>query len=121
MSMFLIVSNYDLIKHIDKIEKHIEKLLSDAKKMDDVVEINELDYNLPQIAFGENPSLANASAALDLKFSTDKGRCVYTNENLKKGQVLFVERPFAFILLDNEYSNTVCAQCCQWKGDYPIP
>ncbi|XP_058803847.1 SET and MYND domain-containing protein 4-like isoform X2 [Phymastichus coffea] len=104
----------------DILEKQILLLSSEAINIVDIIEMNELDCHLPEIAFGEHSEFRNASAALNLKFSKDKGRHVYANQNIKKGQILFVERPFAFVLLENEFSHTVCAQCCKWKGDVPI-
>ncbi|XP_011502335.1 PREDICTED: SET and MYND domain-containing protein 4-like [Ceratosolen solmsi marchali] len=105
----------------DDIERQIENLLSEAVNIIDNVDIDNIDSMLPNLTFGENPNFPYASIALDLKFSVEKGRYVVANQNIKKGQILFVEKPFAFVLLDNENSDVVCANCCKSRGDIPVP
>ena len=105
----------------ESIEKQINTLLTEAVSIDDKADTGNNDYKLPEPAFGENKNFPNASAALDLKFSIDKGRHIVANRDISKGQILFVERPFAFVLLDNDDSDAVCANCCKSKGDVPVP
>ena len=75
----------------------------------------------PEPAFGVNPNFPYASAALEKKYAPDKGNFVVTNRDIKKGQILFVEKPFVFVLLDHEQSTSLCAHCCRPQGDVPIP
>ncbi|OXU21510.1 hypothetical protein TSAR_009791 [Trichomalopsis sarcophagae] len=105
----------------ESIEKQIDMLLAEAIKIEETTICCDADCKLPDPAFGENPDFPNASAALDLKFSVDKGRHVVANRDVQKGEVLFVEKPFAFVLLDNEYSDAVCANCLKSRGDVPVP
>ncbi|XP_014236849.1 SET and MYND domain-containing protein 4-like [Trichogramma pretiosum] len=73
------------------------------------------------IIFEENSEFLSASKNLSIKFSVEKGRYVVANQDIKKGDTLFYEKPFAFVLLDNGESDAVCANCCNDKGDIPIP
>jgi hypothetical protein len=96
-------------------------LLSEAIDITEKGHINNVNSSLPILAFGENPNFPCASTALDLMISADKGRYVVANREIKKGQILFIEKPFAFVLLDNEDSDAVCANCCASRGDIPVP
>lgn len=84
-------------------------------------DINKLNLKLPKLNFYENPIFPNASVSLDLLTSKCKGRYVVANRDIKKGEILFVEKPFAFVLLDNEDSETVCAHCCTMTDFTSIP
>lgn len=60
-----------------------------------------------EFAYGSNPNFPDASAALTIRKSEQKGRYVVATKPIKKGQVLFIERPFALVSVDS----SVCAEC----------
>lgn len=59
---------------------------------------------------GDNAKLPGASATLEMKEETAKGRFIITNKPVKVGDVLFSELPYASILLPEHYS-THCHHC----------
>lgn len=103
------------------LDKQIENLSLEALSIKDDHSDSQRDLKLPELAFGENPNFSGASAALDLTFSIEKGRFVVANRDINKGQILFVEKPFSFVLLDNIDSESVCTNCCKSVGNIPIP
>lgn len=115
-----VIINY--LKYIESVEKQINELLSTIMENDleDVTNITESRLKAT-VAFGENPNFRNASAAIDKKYTSYKGRHIIANRDIKQGQTLFVEKPFTFILSDYDKSHNVCENCCQSYGDNPIP
>lgn len=87
---------------------------------DDATDITEL-HSLPEISFGENPSLAFATAAADVKYTPQKGRHIVANRDIKRGQTLFVEKPFSFVILECDGMNDLCENCCRSNGKNPTP
>jgi len=75
---------------------------------------------LPDVACGENPNFPFASAAIEVKYTPEKGRYVVANRDIKRGQILFVEKAFAFVPLCYVKSD-ICYNCCHSCGDTPIP
>lgn len=60
--------------------------------------------------YGTNETFPGASSILEIKESTIKGRHVIANKNVKVGDVLFSEIPYASILLPEHYSSH-CHHC----------
>ncbi|XP_051169953.1 SET and MYND domain-containing protein 4-like [Leptopilina boulardi] len=121
-----IVNNCEEIPEIKKtsIKQQVTSLMATASSMeyDDENEASDsMSGNKPEPAFGVNSNFPYASAALEKKCAPDKGRYVVANRDIHKGQILFVEKPFAFVLLDHEQSSSLCAHCCRPQGDVPFP
>lgn len=87
---------------------------------DDVTDVTE-PHVLPEIPFGENPNLPSATAAVDVKYTPQKGRHVVANRDIKRGQTLFVEKPFSFVILECDGINDLCENCCRSYGKSPTP
>ncbi|XP_014467646.1 PREDICTED: SET and MYND domain-containing protein 4-like [Dinoponera quadriceps] len=108
----------------EALEKQLAQLSSSVSRMvdtgDDVTDITEA-HSLPEISFGENPNLPSASAAVDVKYTPQKGRHVIANRDIKKGQTLLVEKPFSFVLLECDGINDLCENCCRSYGKNPTP
>ncbi|XP_014294612.1 SET and MYND domain-containing protein 4 isoform X2 [Halyomorpha halys] len=66
----------------------------------------------PNLNFVENADFGSASKTVNLVRSAVKGRYVTANDDIKVGDVLFVERPFAFVVLP-ELSDKYCSYCCK--------
>lgn len=64
-------------------------------------------FTLLELKDGENSNFAFASNALDLIYTKTKGRHVVAKTDIKIGDVLFVEKPFALVALKD-----VCYNCC---------
>ncbi|XP_012276058.1 SET and MYND domain-containing protein 4 isoform X2 [Orussus abietinus] len=109
----------------DCIEKEISVLSLEAleinNSLEDEVSPLSPDDEKPKFPFEKNPSFPSASVALARRYSTDRGRYVTAERTIKKGEHLFVEEPFAFVLLDSSKSDGICGNCCRKYGYRPIP
>lgn len=87
----------------------------------DETPVNELLAKplIPQPKGGENKILPGASVHLKLMKSVEKGRYIVTNSDIKLGDILFVEKPFAYVVLPDQYHQH-CHHCCK-KFIAPIP
>lgn len=109
------------LKVLNEIKSLLKKIPTDYKEnqeasspMNDSTFTKEPDFN-----FVENIDFRSASKAISLARSAAKGRHVIANEDIKLGDVLFIERPFAFVVLP-EMSHKYCSYCC--KAVYvPVP
>uniref|UniRef100_A0A1B6MLQ4 Protein-lysine N-methyltransferase SMYD4 n=1 Tax=Graphocephala atropunctata TaxID=36148 RepID=A0A1B6MLQ4_9HEMI len=70
------------------------------------------DRSLPIPKGGENNKFPCASAYVSLKFSKDKGRHVVARKDLDQADVIFVEKPFALVVLPDQYRQH-CHHCCK--------
>lgn len=82
---------------------------------------NELNAEplIPQPKGGESKILPGASAHLELKESVEKGRYIVTNCDIQLGDILFAEKPFAHVVLPDQYHQH-CHHCCK-KFIAPLP
>lgn len=76
---------------------------------------SKINNTLPLVAGGENGKFASASAYINVFYSKDKGRHVVATHDIEVGDVLFVEKPFAFVAFDS-----VCHGCCQQFFQSPV-
>ncbi|XP_022244902.1 SET and MYND domain-containing protein 4-like isoform X2 [Limulus polyphemus] len=65
---------------------------------------------LPDISYGRNSNFPSASSAVDVQCNKEKGRHVVANRMLSAGDTIFVETPYASVLLPNFYT-TNCHHC----------
>lgn len=86
---------------------------------DDTTDTTEFPLQ-PEVAYGENPNFQYASAAIEIKYAPEKGRYVVANRDIKRGQILFVEKAFAFVPLSQVKTN-ICCNCCRSCDDTPVP
>lgn len=87
---------------------------------DNVTDATE-SHTLPEISHGENSILPSASVAVDIKYTLQKGRHIVANRDIKRGQTLFVEKPFSFVILECDGINDLCENCCHSYGKNPTP
>ncbi|XP_076243429.1 protein-lysine N-methyltransferase SMYD4 isoform X2 [Calliopsis andreniformis] len=106
----------------DTIEKRISEmtftdpsLQSDTQITDDLLKLKS------NIIFNENPNFPHASINIDKKNDKELGRYVVANRFIKKGEILFLEEPVSFVLLDQDTSNQFCSQCNTLNTDIPVP
>ncbi|XP_012219743.1 SET and MYND domain-containing protein 4-like [Linepithema humile] len=120
VSMFKSCKNKEqLQKKLNEVRSKASQLKDDADDADDADDentantTNTTEFSQPQFAFGENPDFQFASAAVSLDETLSKGRHVVANRDIKKGQVLFIEKAFAFVPLNIYEMNHVCHHCCR--------
>lgn len=112
------------MKFLEQLQKKLNEIRSKASRLKD----NGHDANTanaastsnatesplqPKVAFGENLNFRFASAAIELKKNSLKGRHVVANRDIEKGQILFVEKAFTFVPLNQDEINHVCHNCCR--------
>nr|CAD7266925.1 unnamed protein product [Timema shepardi] len=90
-----------------------------SREGEDNLSKREHYVELPSVAHGENDKFPFASSALDLVYDKFKGRHVKANKDIKIKEILFVEKPFAFVVLPDHYS-AHCHHCCS-SFVAPIP
>ncbi|KOC67549.1 SET and MYND domain-containing protein 4 [Habropoda laboriosa] len=73
-----------------------------------------------QIGFKENINFPHASITINKKCNKELGRYVVANEFIKKGDILFLEKPAAFVLLNHDSLNELCQNCNCSNRDIPI-
>ncbi|GLH10314.1 SET and MYND domain-containing protein 4 [Gryllus bimaculatus] len=111
-----------------QISKSIEKAINDAmvqltteNKHDKLKTSNENGTmpELPVPVQGLNEDFPYASKSLSLRESKESGRHVVAVSNISVGDILFVEKPFAWVLLPENYQDR-CHHCCSLFG-VPVP
>ncbi|XP_053384349.1 SET and MYND domain-containing protein 4-like isoform X2 [Mercenaria mercenaria] len=72
----------------------------------------EKAVEVPEVSYGPNSVLVQASGLVSLNSSKTKGRFLTASKDVKAGDTLIVERPFAAVLLPDHYP-THCHHCFQ--------
>ncbi|XP_076298611.1 protein-lysine N-methyltransferase SMYD4-like isoform X2 [Lasioglossum baleicum] len=72
------------------------------------------------LMFDENPNFPQASSSIDRKFNDELGRRVVANRFIRKGEVLFYEKPISFAFVDDNGVDEHCHHCCR-STDIPVP
>ncbi|XP_039285640.1 SET and MYND domain-containing protein 4 isoform X2 [Nilaparvata lugens] len=99
----------DLIKSKEIAREGIAFNLQNLSSDDEIVE------PFPTVRKGESTTLKHMSAALDLKVTEEKGRHIVANTDINAGDILFVEKPYAFVVLPIAYDtngHNFCHNCC---------
>ncbi|XP_011635042.1 SET and MYND domain-containing protein 4-like isoform X1 [Pogonomyrmex barbatus] len=109
----------------ERLQRQMNEITSRISRMKD--NVNDTDTtnttefpSQPEVTYGENPHFRSASTAIELKQTPEKGRYVVANRDIKRGQILFVEKAFAFVPLSHVQTD-ICYHCCRSFGDTPIP
>lgn len=75
---------------------------------------------LPQLTYGQNSKFVSASCAFDITTSRDTGRYPVASQDIKVGDILVIEKPFASVLLPRHLT-THCYHCLRLTPYVPIP
>ncbi|CAN8022595.1 unnamed protein product [Ixodes persulcatus] len=68
------------------------------------------ESQVPDVAYGAHGTVPSCSTAVDMLYSTEKGRFLVANRDLQPGDAIFVERPYASVLLPG-HTKTNCQHC----------
>ncbi len=94
--------------------KNLFQLINEKEIKNLSKNINRSDSNSskarPSVVFESNSQIPNASSKLELCNSESKGRYIRAKQDIKECDVLFMERPFASVLLPQFYK-TRCHHC----------
>ncbi|KAK0181455.1 hypothetical protein PV327_003741 [Microctonus hyperodae] len=106
----------NVMRNIGKLTMEINELLEQKVcKFPDVIKWSPEDLLPP------NPTYSSASSVLTRDYSPTRGRYVKTKSAIKRGDVLYVEKPFAFVTLDHIVSNFICVHCCNHIANAGYP
>ncbi|XP_046406164.1 SET and MYND domain-containing protein 4-like [Ischnura elegans] len=75
---------------------------------------------LPTVSYGTNPALPAASAGVQFEYSAEKGRQLVAKRDLKPGDIVIVEEPFAWTTRNAAALKTHCLHCMRTTRA-PIP
>lgn len=95
--------------------------LKDCEKPENILKVSNQTgcLRLPELSYGINPEIQCASSALKLEYSEEKGRYLVATRNIRPGDVLIVEQPYASVLLPDSYA-THCYYCLR-RCLSPVP
>ncbi|GLG94637.1 Uncharacterized protein GBIM_01812 [Gryllus bimaculatus] len=79
----------------------------------------DLSHELPEKTYDQHPQIPCASLALKICYNPDMGRYVEAAENIRPGDILLVERPYASVLLP-EFHSSHCSLCLRHSWS-PVP
>lgn len=68
------------------------------------------ESQVPSVVHGVHDSVPNCTSGVDILYSTEKGRFVVANRELRTGDAIFVEKPYASVLLPG-HTKTHCHHC----------
>jgi len=120
------ISNIIALKFLDQLQKKIDNIKVKISRMKNDAGSVDIKESLlqPKVAFGENLYFPSASAGIEVKYAPEKGRCVVANKHIQKGQILFVEKAFAFVPIKQtsvDALDNICHNCCHSCDDIPVP
>ncbi|KAH9495866.1 SET and MYND domain-containing protein 4 [Bulinus truncatus] len=95
----------DFLKEVDLLASQVY-----SRRDNRVVKQSELNGVSPAIYAGVNDVVLQASKAVTLCVTPEKGRHLIANRFIPKGSTIIVERPFAAVLLPDHYENH-CHHC----------
>uniref|UniRef100_A0A1B6BYA9 Protein-lysine N-methyltransferase SMYD4 n=1 Tax=Clastoptera arizonana TaxID=38151 RepID=A0A1B6BYA9_9HEMI len=110
------LESLDLEKNKDEFERICS---SRAELVNEFEALQVQNHDLERVSFGVNKDFNSASNKIEIKNSLEKGRHVISNSDIVKGELLFVEKPFALIVLPDQI-NKHCHHCCKiFISPYP--
>ncbi|XP_067144261.1 SET and MYND domain-containing protein 4-like [Centruroides vittatus] len=92
-----------------EIETHRQVTITESENRE-TQDDDDDDVLIPTLTAGSHPTIAYASAAVDMKYNEERGRYIVANRPISVGDTLFVEQPYASVLLPAHY-NTHCHHC----------
>ncbi|XP_043788220.1 SET and MYND domain-containing protein 4-like isoform X2 [Apis laboriosa] len=110
----------------DNIEKKICNITFIESCVQDIVtchhhhNTNDILKLKSQIIFEENTNFPNASITIDRIHNEKLGRHVVANKFIKEGDILFLEEPISFVLLNHD-TYSFCQYCNNLNTDIPVP
>ena len=118
------INNPDYI--VAAMKDHIKKKISEITLSDSSTESNEQKINglskiKSQIKFEENENFPNASSSIDKKYNEEVGRHVVANRMIKRGEILFLEKPVSFVSVNFDGLSDYCHHCNCLTRDVPVP
>ncbi|XP_015109528.1 SET and MYND domain-containing protein 4 [Diachasma alloeum] len=121
----VIVSDESLTATVkETLLKQVSALSLDLQKISPSTNLTKNDppeVITPEKLIEINANFPSASPSMTRDHSPTRGRFITATKPIKKGEILFVEKPFAFVPLDHETSNLVCGNCCGRFSDISYP
>lgn len=93
-----------------------------SKKNGGITKRSNSDASInPETMLPKNEGFPFASSSVMLKTCPKRGRHVVAVKKIKRGEVLFVEKPFAWVPVTHGNDAQLCAHCCGPMDDTKIP
>ena len=92
------------------VEKSRAKLPSNNPSTNNKAETNVNNNVLPELVAGANSNIPNASKSLTMEIDDNTGRYYVAAEDIKPGQTLVCEKPYAACLLPGKFTSH-CHHC----------
>ncbi|KZC08204.1 PREDICTED: SET and MYND domain-containing protein 4 [Dufourea novaeangliae] len=105
----------DIEKRISEITFNKSCIKNETKSIDSLLELKS------KLMFDENPDFPCASTGIVRKYNEELGRHVIANRFIKKGEILFLEKPVSFVLLNHNTVDHLCQHCNCSNTDIPLP
>ncbi|KAK3592512.1 hypothetical protein CHS0354_013846 [Potamilus streckersoni] len=87
-----------------------EKKLDLLRQQQDIPNQHEMSSGPPCLSYGVNKVITQASSCVEIKYNLEQGRFLVGTDDIKAGDTLIVERPFAAVLLP-DHDVTHCHHC----------
>ncbi|XP_017890867.1 SET and MYND domain-containing protein 4-like [Ceratina calcarata] len=120
-----IINDPDYVK--PSMKSSIEQKMREVKLVEPTCAENVLENDSSlskarsEFLFKENPVFLGASECVDVKYDEEVGRHVVANRFIKRGDILFVEKPVSFVFRDDTVVNDLCQHCSCVTTDIPVP
>ncbi|XP_043278345.1 SET and MYND domain-containing protein 4-like isoform X2 [Venturia canescens] len=98
-----------ILKKAKDLMKKQEKLMQPDR---DVMSLANHAVINPEDMLPKNEQFPFASPSLILKTCPNRGRYVIAGKRIRKGELLFVEKPFAWVPVTDGNNASLCAHCC---------
>ncbi|XP_076750657.1 protein-lysine N-methyltransferase SMYD4 [Xylocopa sonorina] len=105
----------------DDIERKVREITITQSCVQNVIQNTSNLLKLKsEITFEENVNFPYASVAIDRKYTKELGRHVVAKKFIEKGDILFLEKPVSFVLVNTDAYN-LCQNCSCSNTDIPVP
>ncbi|XP_078040998.1 protein-lysine N-methyltransferase SMYD4 isoform X2 [Augochlora pura] len=105
----------DIEKRISGVAFNETCIQDESKSIDGLLDLKST------LMFNENPNFPHASSSIDKTYNEELGRHVTANRFIKKGEILFIEKPVSFVVLNHDTMDHFCHHCCCLHADLPVP
>ncbi|XP_031849930.2 protein-lysine N-methyltransferase SMYD4 [Nomia melanderi] len=105
----------DVEKQISEIKFNVSIIQEEKKNVYSLLDLKS------KLMFDENPNFPYASVSIDRRYNEELGRHVIANRFIRKGEILFLEKPVSFVVLNHDTMDHFCQNCNYSDTDVLVP